>query len=739
MPEWPWVEVKIKATDKTGPPIEGLNRKLRDSRKAAEGLGSSFTSTTQRAAGLADGVGRMSTTLARSADTFGLNAQALRTLDDVMDVAELGAGSLTKGMAGLNLASVGVAGAGLAVGTAIGNWLNTFQVVRDGADALTGALYRLGQSQADLDKQTNAMRGLKDFQAKMAASNEEAIRKQVAAMKAQGATVDEVAKFYKGRLSPALAESLGLTEKQIKAGKDYAKVLKDDLAKAAEEAAKQFDALAAAVTDASAAADEAQWDRWEKGLDAAGEELTRLSRAAEESQLDEMAKDAAQAADEARASYEGMAAELGTLDGVAKGVKASLKEAFADLPNVIIGAIQGGGDVGKAIGAHLGASIGQGLADKFGDVLKNTLGDTLGKALGSALPVVGSLLGSLVGKGLSKLGSALGIGGNKVVMQVNDLRDAFFEAQGGFVALQKKLVGLTDQDLVKKIFDAKTVEGFNAAVSEVNALLGSQENAQAALQDAVKRYGFAIEELGPKFRQQELDKQAAGLLKDYELLVASGIDVNTVISKMGPNLVEFVNTARAAGSSVPEAMRPMVEQLIASGQLLDENGNAFKSAEEAGITFAQSLSESMASVVDEIRNLVAALTGIPRNVTTTVTTRHENVYGGAGGAGSQDSDGVPAMARGGVVLPFVPRAANGLVSAQPGGRHVLVGEGGQTELVAPVRALAREIGAAAAAAAGGGGGDQAIVINIDGQVLARAMVRRNRAGALPVAASSVRR
>lgn len=358
-------------------------------------------------------------------------------------------------------------------------------------------------------------------------------------------------------------------------------------------------------------------------------------------------------------------------------------------------------------------------------------------ARGDTLGMIGSAIGGVVGAL-----SALGIGGNKAVMQVNDLRDAFFKAQGGFVEFQKKLVGLTDQDLTKKIFDAKTVDQYNAAVAEAMALIDGQAKAQQELQAAVEKYGFTIEELGPKFAQQELDKQAAQLMKEFQLLTAAGIDVNNVIGKMGPTMVEFVNTSIAAGASIPKAMRPMVDELIKSGQLLDANGKAFGSAEEAGITFAETLTESMQNVIEEIRKLVAALTGIPA---VTIPVRYQNPgppprWGGGGGEeeGPGGGDGgEEGMARGGIVLPFVPRAAQGIVVARPGGRHVLVGEGGQAELVAPVAALADRIGRAAAAAAGGGSG-QVIQVVLDGRVLAEAMVRRNKAGLFPIAASSVR-
>jgi hypothetical protein len=96
------------------------------------------------------------------------------------------------------------------------------------------------------------------------------------------------------------------------------------------------------------------------------------------------------------------------------------------------------------------------------------------------------------------------------------------------------------------------------------------------------------------------------------------------------------------------------------------------------------------------------------------------------------------MARGGIVLPFIPRAARGIVSARPGGSPVLVGEGGQAELVAPVAALADRIGRAAAAAAGGGG-PRIVQVVLDGRVVAESIERQAKAGAFAIPASSVRR
>jgi hypothetical protein len=322
----------------------------------------------------------------------------------------------------------------------------------------------------------------------------------------------------------------------------------------------------------------------------------------------------------------------------------SLGEGMKDLPNVMLAAIQGGGDVFKAMGASIGGDIGS----ELGKDLAKSIGGKLGSALGSLAGPLGSLAGSLAGGLIDKLG----IGGNKVIMQVNDMRDSFFEARGGFIELQKQLQGLTNQDLVKQIFDAKTVDEFNASIKEVNDLLDAQAQSQQALQAAIEEYGISVEELGPKFAQQQMDERAQKLFQDFQLLMAATDDVNLVISKMGPSLNEFVSSSIAAGTTIPEAMRPIVEELIKSGQLLDENGEAYKSTEEAGITFAQSMSEQFTTLIDKLDTWISMLLGIPKDIQTNVTVNTKRTGDSEelpGPPGDRDNDPVTPFATGGIV------------------------------------------------------------------------------------------
>ncbi len=431
-----------------------------------------------------------------------------------------------------------------------------------------------------------------------------------------------------------------------------------------------------------------------------------------------------------------------------KTLMANLKDALKNLPNVILGAIQGGGDVGKAIGATLGTAIGTSMADSFAPILAKKLGDTLGGALGSILPGLGAMLGqglgSLLGKGLG----ALGIGGNREIMKVNDLRDAFFQAQGGFEAFARTVRNATNQDLIKRIFDARTVEEFNAAVAQTMNFLDLQKEAQQKLDEAVERYGFTIEELGPKFAQQKLDEQAAQLLQDWQLLAAAGVDMNALIARMGPAFNEYVQQVIAAGGTLPEQMRPIIEKMIQEGQLLDENGQAYTNLEETGLRFTESLTESMQRLIDRIGDLVNALLGIP-NIDRTVTVNTN--YASSGGSNNPSESNYdplmgprppgytgpwPPMARGGVVhgnvLPFVPHAGAGAyVPATPGGQPFIAGEGGGDEVIAPVRALFGSLGdsiASKVAAASRGSGMQHVHLHLNGREIASWLLDGTRTG-----------
>jgi hypothetical protein len=530
-----------KTFESAGKAADDLGRKIRKLSDSEMGrlhdealrMDRDFSATGKRLGSFADSVGRVSTTLARSADAFGLPTSALRTLDDVADVAELGFNNLSKSVAGFNAATLGIVGAGTAIGVAIGGFANRFESVRKFADDATRSLYDFLNAnklfgEASRDQGAGQFAGISQFSAAMAAKNEEAIRKQVAGLKAQGQTLEQIAAFYKGRLSPALQEELGITEKQIKVHKeatDAAKKTREEFAALVaqlkgEPAQVEVDKLAAAVNKlgVDGVADlEALRKKLEQlqqqgakitdknllGILRGGKveipkELGNLDLGTELGDLDpavlaqtqetftSIALSAAQAGlsvEEIKAALDAAGASGGQLEVALAQIPVTFggvfQETLAGLPNVILGAIQGGGDVGQAAGSFFGGSLLSGLTGEGGPLSKTNLsgvfGSVFGGALSSILPGLGSILGAGLGGLLDKLG---GLFGDKTIMKVNDARDQFFAGwSNGFVGLQQDLVGtigeVGQQDFVKQLFDAKTMEEFNAVVEKIREILAS--------------------------------------------------------------------------------------------------------------------------------------------------------------------------------------------------------------------------------------------------------------------------
>lgn len=114
------------------------------------------------------------------------------------------------------------------------------------------------------------------------------------------------------------------------------------------------------------------------------------------------------------------------------------------------------------------------VENAFRDMGSN-IGGIVGDLVGSLGGLFGGLLGSIAGDLASSAIDWLGGLFRDTEEEVNDLRDAFFAAHGGFIAVQRALVGtigaVEQQDFVKQIFDAETVEEFNAAVARTLAAM----------------------------------------------------------------------------------------------------------------------------------------------------------------------------------------------------------------------------------------------------------------------------
>src|SRR4029077_6687900 len=157
--------------------------------------------------------------------------------------------------------------------------------------------------------------------------------------------------------------------------------------------------------------------------------------------------------------------------------------------------------------------------------------------------VIGAAAGALIGL-VRSAGAA--------ERAINPLREQFVQMNGGLAELDKKAhaagVSLT------AMLNAKNAEQYKKAIDDLNAAFQIQADSTAALDAAIQKYGFSIEELGPALQRQELGKQAESIFQDWSILNAAGINTVAIATRMADSINAYVNEAIAMGIEVPAAM-----------------------------------------------------------------------------------------------------------------------------------------------------------------------------------------
>jgi hypothetical protein len=327
---------------------------------------------------------------------------------------------------------------------------------------------------------------------------------------------------------------------------------------------------------------------------------------------------------------------------------------------------KGFSDFGKALKGGLG-DIKTGIFEGFGNLISGGIASLVSKGL------------SLIGTGIKKLFNIA----SEESTKVSPLRDVFFIAAGGLEKLNEAAFRATGSlSLVKAIFDAKTVEQYNKAITELNAALDFSAKAISMVDETAKKYGITLEEMGPAWQRQQLDKKAQELFQDYQVLIAAGLEHTLVLEKMSTSVNEYVNNALKMGIEVPSAMKPMLEAMVKNGQLVDANGNKIENLEDAGISFAMTMTEGFQSLITEVKKLTDAISrglGLAiRNIPDGDFEIHGEYnippppkgydlpdYSVPNGGGEYQSAAeyanggmVPGYARGGRVLHFTPRGTD---------------------------------------------------------------------------------
>lgn len=290
--------------------------------------------------------------------------------------------------------------------------------------------------------------------------------------------------------------------------------------------------------------------------------------------------------------------------------------AFAALPQTILGAIQGGGNVAGSIGSLFGSSL---LGEKTGlnklltGGLTKALGSTIGGALGSVLPGIGALVGPAI-SGITKLfGGLFGAEGKKTNRARDSKIDEFTGITGDKSASQAKFrelataAGVANAEL-EKLFSTKRTKDFESSMDSISQRIktftGDQAADQERLTAAIEKYGFTLEQLGPTLQKQKLDDQARELIEDWRVLIGAGIEITDVNNGMSDAINEYLRTAVKLGQEVPNAMRPILQKMLEQGTLTNDAGEAITDLEDAGIRFSESMTQGFDRVVEKLNELI---------------------------------------------------------------------------------------------------------------------------------------
>ncbi len=289
-------------------------------------------------------------------------------------------------------------------------------------------------------------------------------------------------------------------------------------------------------------------------------------------------------------------------------------------------AFTGGGDPFRAIGSQFGTSLAQGLTQNMTSTLSKTF-------LSTVLPIGGALIGQL---GDKLLGTLKGVftGGEEAAI-VNPLRDKFIDAAGGLSKLneQAAAAGVT----LNALLAADTEKEFKAAVDELNAAFAHRNGLlerQAELQDqiaqvtddlvpkwddvnaAMDRYGISLDKAGGAVNQLAAQQSWQKMTDDIDMMLRAGIDVGGMLQDMSDEISALVSRSLAFGTTIPSNMRPYVEELHRSGQLLDANGK--KITDLSQIKWGDPLKsqgdvmkEALEALTTELGRIADALAGLP--------------------------------------------------------------------------------------------------------------------------------
>lgn len=285
------------------------------------------------------------------------------------------------------------------------------------------------------------------------------------------------------------------------------------------------------------------------------------------------------------------------------GVKAD--SALGQLVEGFSGAAEGAAALFAGLASGNPAQIIQGIAG-IGHAMKGLSESTNAWVRASAM---------IINAPLGLAGLIFGGGGPTALDRLNHdlmiMRTEFINSAGGLVVLEAKAkaAGVS----LDAMWNARTVEEYEAAVLRVNAAIGLYEEAVDLTREAMERWGVSIGQLGPKFAQQFMHERLLEIWQDFRLLEAAGVDMAQVL---GGEFLKAIEEMVRLPISFDQAVQVMMARsedfaeaingLVASGMSFEEAvQEVIRDSEEfaraihilvvGGMTFEEAVQEAIKS------------------------------------------------------------------------------------------------------------------------------------------------
>lgn len=294
------------------------------------------------------------------------------------------------------------------------------------------------------------------------------------------------------------------------------------------------------------------------------------------------------------------------------------------------------------------------IAGVAGTLAAKYLGGKLGGKAGGAMSgaAQGAQMGMMFGPWGAAVGGVVGgvagwIGAGKAAKNAKNAETSqVFEqfSSKEFIDLQKQAdrLGIS----LQKALTSKTMKDFTAATEEaakkVKELVDLEDQIASLkdqatvtfdkMNDIVNEFGLDVGKIGPAFQQAMTDKDAKRIIDAMAVMEKGGADMGGVLDGMSDEISKVVGDSIKFGTTIPENMKPWIEELIKSGKLVDENGE--KITDVSKLKFGAAMESEMSKVVKKLDELISKLEEL--------TKKYKDATGAAGDLSNVPPPNIPS-------------------------------------------------------------------------------------------------